>query len=99
MGKSRMLKRADTETFDMLNLGEMLVDSAEEATILEMLERIASIDRDQSQVSLDLTKLIVEHGSEGKKLKEQDILSTFKKAKQTVASCSPLQEMFEKVSS
>lgn len=98
MSKNATLKRPQTQEFDAFDIEEMIMGSSEEETMLEMFSRIASIDRDQSQISLDLTKLIVENATDGK-LKEKDILSTFKKAKQLVSSCSPLQEIFQKMSS
>lgn len=98
MGKNARLKKPEEQGFDEYDFDEMIMGSSEEETMLEMLERVAAIDRDQSQVSLDLTKLIVEKATDGK-LKEKDILSTFKNAKQMVSSCSPLEEIFQKMSS
>ena len=97
--KNKTLKQTDVQEpeFDMLDIEEMLLGSSEpgDDTMLEMFARVASIDRDQSLISLDLTKLILEHASDVK-LKEKDILATYKRAKEMVSSCSPLQEMFEK---
>ena len=98
MGKNATLKRPQTQGSEEFDFDEMIMGSSEEETMLEMFSRIASIERDQSQISLDLTKLIVENAADSK-LKEKDILSTFKKAKQVVSSCSPLQEIFQKMSS
>lgn len=98
MGKNATLKRPQEQELDEYDFEDMIMGASEEETMLGMLGQVAAIDRDQSQVSLDLTKLIVENSTDGK-LKEKDILSTFKKAKQMVSSCSPLQEIFQKMSS
>ena len=83
---------------DECHFEEMLFGTTEESMMLEMLNRLTEIDRDQSQVSMELTRLIVERATDHQ-LKEKDILTTFKKAKQMVSSCSPLQELWQKMSS
>ena len=98
MGKNATLKNSQGQEFEEYDFDEMLMGASEEGAMLEMLGSIAAIDREQSQLSFDLTKLIVENATDSK-LKEKEILSTFKKAKQMVLSCSPLQEIFQKMSS
>lgn len=98
MSKKTTLQRPQERELAELNFEEMIMGDPEEETMLEALSTLAEIDRHQTQISMELTKLIVENRSEGK-LKEKDILSLFKKSKQMVSSCCPLQEVLQNISS
>ena len=60
--------------------------STEEETMLQMLSQVAQIEHHQMEISIELTRLMLEYSADSKR-KEEDILSAFKKAKQTVSSC------------
>ena len=96
MSKRTTLKKADEQAYEDDIFDKMFMESPEEEIMLELLGQISGIDRDQSQISLELTKLIVEKTTDAK-IKGQDILSIFERSKQVVSSSSPLQDIFEKM--
>lgn len=94
--KHNTFKKADELVHEDDIFEEMLMESFEGDIMLDMLSHIADTDRDQSQISLELTKLILDKTTDGK-ITENDILSIFKKSKQFVSSCSPLQNILKKI--
>lgn len=98
MSRNTKQKSPREEELDGFDIGELLMGSPEEETMLEMLSQVAQIEHHQMEISIELTRLMIGHSTDSKR-KEEDILSAFKKAKQTVSSCSALQEVFQRISS
>jgi len=94
MNDSTVLERAEEEALDEFDVEDMLMGPSEDDAMLEMLGHMAKIDHHQTQAAVELTRMII--GNAG--AKEKEVLSTFKKAKAAVSSCSPLQEIWERMS-
>jgi hypothetical protein len=84
----------DTQDEDLLSFSGC-IDESQEEMMVGMMRSVVASSHQQMQIAFGLTKLIVEKNN-NEALKEEEILSIFKRANQVVNDSSPVRELFEK---
>jgi len=96
MKKNTKTQNHSQPSFDESDFHDVFIGPSDQEAMMDVLRNLVESDRSKMQIAMELTRLIAENASDGK-LKEKDILQTFKKSMETVSNSTNTTDIWKQM--